>query len=77
MAININNYDQTGLLQQNTASAWIHWEFSKFPDKFSINVEYRIDHISKNKNEIKKTHELKNPFQNISHLLERFVLRQF
>ena len=39
------------------------------PDQFTTNVEYKIDHILKTKNRNKKTHELKNPFQSIAHLL--------
>ena len=40
--------------------------------KFQIarNFEYKIDNNSKTKNRTNKTHELKNPFQNIAHLLD-------
>ena len=34
-----------------------------------MNVEYKIDHISKTQKSQKKTRKLKNPFQNIAHLM--------
>ena len=39
------------------------------PDQFTTNIEYTIDHISKTKNCTRKTRELRNPFQEITHLL--------
>ena len=37
----------------------------------STKVKYKIDHNSKTKNRTKKTHELKNLFQNVTHLMRQ------
>ena len=37
--------------------------------RFNLNVAYKIDHFSKNKNRIRKLMNYQNPFQNIAHLL--------
>ena len=47
----------------------------EFPNiKKNSEFQYKIDHISKTENRNKKSHEQKNPLQNIAHLLERLAI---
>ena len=47
------------------------FEFVLIPECIT-KLKYKTDHISKNENRNKKTHRLKNPFQNIAHLFRLF-----
>ena len=46
-----------------------HPDFLQVPTSLLTTIEYKIDHISKTKNHMKKNSMYKYPVQNIAHLL--------
>ena len=61
-----------------SVKVWISFaKISQVSDQFTMNVEYKSDYISKTKSHTKKTHEHKNSFHNIAHLMRQHYFSPF